>query len=434
MPSTRTAIRGDLVYFTGNPFISPATDCLTYERDGCIIVEDGLIQAVGPANALLEDGITVTHHRDKLILPGFIDTHTHYVQLEIMASFGKQLIDWLNQYTFPAEQSFDNAAHCDQIAAAFCDQLLRHGTTSASVFCSSHAYSAEALFKQASKRNMRMIAGQVLMDRNAPDALLVPSGQAHDESQKLIQDWHGKNRNLYAITPRFAPTSTPDLLEMAGDLWREHNTCHVQSHISENVAEVEWVRSLFPDYLDYLDVYEKFGLIGQRANFAHGIHLTGREIARLCETETAISHCPTSNLFLGSGIFDFSKMMAGEEMVRIGIGTDIGGGTSLSILETLAEAYKVSLLSNRVLSAAEAFYAATLGSAQALSIDDKVGTLQPGLEADLIVLDPKATPLLTMRSAQAQSIHDLLFALMIMGDDRAVSHTYVAGDLAHART
>lgn len=424
------AVRGNLLYFIGDPFYQDVDKCMVYEPDGILVLKDGLIHDVGPARKILpslDPSIKVTLYPDRLIMPGFIDTHTHYVQMEIMASFGNQLIDWLEEYTFVAEQKFHDKAYADKIADKFCDQLLRNGTTTAAVFCATYPQSVDALFEQAESRNMRMIAGKVMMDQNAPQALLDTAETSYEQSRALIEKWHGVGRASYCITPRFAPTSSAAQLQAAGTLKKEFPTVHVQSHISENKAEIDWVRKLFPHCTDYLDVYDRFGLLGDRTILAHGIHLTQSERQRLSETGTALSHCPTSNLFLGSGLLDIGQILEVNMPVKLGIGTDVGAGTSFSLLQTLGEAYKVSQLSGQPMSAPQAFYLATLGGARALNIADHVGSFKKGHEADFVVLNINATDLMALRASHADSIEDLLFILMIMGDDRAVEATYIAG-------
>ncbi|WP_106960138.1 guanine deaminase [Streptomyces microflavus] len=431
-----SAVRGPLIWFRDDPFLVGRDDAFVHESDGLLICEDGTITAAGDYHALrdrLPEGVEPVHYPDHVITAGFIDTHTHYVQTGIIAAFGSQLIDWLNRYTFVEEQRFSDADYARQVASSFCDELLRNGTTTALTFCAVYPQSVDALFEEASRRSMRIAAGKVLMDRNAPDALLDTPRSGYEDSKALLERWHGKGRNLYAITPRFAPTSTPEQLEAAGTLWREHPEALVHTHVSENTGEISWVRSLFPKQQGYLDVYDHFGLLGRGAVLAHGVHLTGRERDRCAETGTAVSHCPTSNLFLGSGLFHVHDAKDPKRPMYVGLGTDIGAGTSFSLLATMNEAYKVAELSNYPLDSVKAFFLATLGSAQAMGIDDKVGTLEPGHEADFVVLDPKATPLLAQRTARVSDIEELLFVLAVMGDDRAVRATYVNGVLAHDR-
>jgi guanine deaminase len=430
-----TALRGSLVFCRDDPFLTDPKTAFVHEPDGLVICRDGTIQSVGPYATLkseLPPDAEVADYSGCLITPGFIDTHIHYVQTGIIGAQGYQLLDWLNDYTFIAEQAFADAKVASDTARVFCDELLRHGTTTALVFCSVHAGSVDALFDEAQKHNLRLIAGKVLMDRNAPAALLDTAKSGYDQSKALIKRWHGRGRALYAITPRFAVSSTPEQLELAGALWKEHPDVFVQTHISENKDEIAWVKELFPQRRDYLDVYDHFGLTGRRAVLAHGIHLSERELCRCHETGTALSHCPTSNLFLGSGLFRAKDVKDPKRPVHVGIGTDIGGGTSFSMFATMSEAYKVAQLEGHPIDAIEAFFLATLGGARALALDERIGTLATGREADMVVLDPNATPLLAFRNRRSCTITETLAILTTLGDDRAVRATYVAGKLAHA--
>jgi guanine deaminase len=330
--------------------------------------------------------------------------------------------------------AFSDGDHAAAMAKVFCDELLRNGTTTALVFCAVYPQSVDALFAEAERRGMRIIAGKVLMDRNAPQKLRDSAQRGYDESKALIARWHGRGRGLYAITPRFAGTSTPAQLDAAATLWREHPDVMVQTHIAENRREIEWTAELFPERKDYLDIYEHHGLTGRRAVLAHGVHLSEDELCRCHDSGSALAHCPTSNLFLGSGLFRIGDAKDPRRPVQVGLGTDIGGGTSFSLLATMGAAYEVAQLNGRSLSAVEAFYLATLGGARALALDDRIGAIAPGREADLVVLDPNATPLLALRNARADSTQDVLFALMILGDDRAVRATYLAGKPAYRRS
>lgn len=435
-PIQPTVIRGSLAYVVDDPFLLPTKECFRYMPDGMIVVEDGHITQSGPAATVLKtlpQGVHYKTYKDKIIVPGFIDTHIHYVQTDIIGAFGKQLIDWLNTYTFVAEQKFKDSAEGTRVAEFFCDELLRNGTTTALTFCAVYPESADQLFEAASKRNMRMIAGKVMMDRNAPKNLQDTASDSYEDSKRLIKKWHEKGRNLYAITPRFAPTSTPQELEIAGQLWREYPGAYVHSHLSENVDEIAWVKKLFPARQGYLDVYDHHGLTGRRAVYAHGVHLTDAEMQHCFETGTSISHCPTSNLFLGSGLFWLEKAKDKERPINVGLGTDIGAGTSFSMLQTMNEAYKVAQLRKFPLDAVHAFFLATLGGARALNLGEQLGTLEPGKEADFVVLDPLATPLLRERMQFTNSIEEKLFVLMTMGDDRSVAATYIAGHKAYER-
>jgi guanine deaminase len=431
-----TALRGTLVYCRDDPFLSDPAAALVHEPDGLVICCDGLIAAVGPYQQIrreLPAGIDVAHYPGCFMAPGFIDTHVHYVQTGIVGAYGKPLLDWLNDYTYPAEQAFADEAYAKRTAALFCDELLRNGTTTALVFCAVYPQSVDALFAEAERRNMRLVAGKVLMDRNAPERLRDTAQGGYDQSAALIKRWHGRGRSLYAVTPRYAGSSTPEQLELAGALWKEHPGVLMQTHIAENRAEVAFVQKLYPERRDYLDIYDHYGLIGRGALLAHGIYLGESELCRCHETGTALAHCPTSNLFLGSGLFHMRIAKDRRRPVEVGLGTDIGAGTSFSLLATLGEACKVAQLNGAPLTAVEAFFLATLGGARALALDDRIGTLRPGNEADIVVLDPRATPLLAFRSERSRSIEETLLVLMTLGDDRAVRATYVAGRLAHPR-
>ncbi len=418
------ALRGRYITFTADPDVA-GPSAFHHEDDGLILIGDGTIVAAGPAHQVELPPGTPVEQVQGLICPGFVDTHVHYPQTTIIGSPGQQLLDWLTTYTFPAEQAFADPAHAAHIASFFCDELLRNGTTSASVFCTVHPGSVDALFEAASSRNMAMAAGKVMMDRHAPAALLDTAQSSYDDSKALLERWHGKGRNLYAITPRFVPTSTPEQLRAAGALKAEHPDAVVQSHLSENLDEIAWVRDLCPDASTYTEAYAQAGLLGPRSLYAHGIHLSDDEWRLLADTGTALSHCPTSNLFLGSGLFDLPSATA--HRVTVGMGTDVGAGTSFSMLQTLGEAYKVAALRGAPLSALQAFHLATRGGAEALGLAHRIGSLSPGMDADLVVLDPACTPLMALRTARCESIEELLFVLMTLGDDRTVAQTWVAG-------
>ncbi|MCO7544376.1 guanine deaminase [Stutzerimonas nitrititolerans] len=405
-----------------------------YFEDGLLVVEDGKVVRNGHAADLLSTlpaGTEVIEYKDALITPGFIDTHIHYPQTGMIASYGEQLLDWLDTYTFPTERAFADKVHAGEVAQVFLRELLRNGTTTALVFGSVHKESVDAFFEQAHKLDLRMIAGKVLMDRNAPDYLTDTAESGYADSKELIERWHGKGRLHYAVTPRFAPTSTPEQLALAGKLFQEYPDLYMHTHLSENRKEIEWVRELFPERKGYLDVYDHHGLIGARSVFAHGVHLCDDECQRLGETGSAVAFCPTSNLFLGSGLFDLEKVEGFG--VRVGLGTDVGAGTSFSQLQSLNEAYKVMQLQGKKLDPFKSLYLATLGGARALYLDDRIGSLQPGKDADFVVLDYKATPLIEYRLSQARSLEERLFALMTLGDDRAVKETYAAGVSVHRK-
>ena len=428
--SSLGAIRGTLIFCRDDPFLTDPGTAFVHEPDGLVICRNGIIEAVGSYGALrseLPPNANVADYSGCLIAPGFIDTHIHYVQTGIIGAQGHQLLDWLNDYTFVAEQAFADPAVAQETARVFCDELVRQGTTTALVFCSVHAGSVDALFAEAERHNLRLIAGKVLMDRNAPAALTDTARSGYDQSKALIDKWHGRGRCLYAVTPRYAGSSTPEQLELAGALWREHPGTFMQTHIAEQHDEIAWVMKLFPQRRDYLDIYAHYGLTGRRAVLAHGVHLDESEFERCHASGTALAHCPTSNLFLGSGLFPLRAARDPRRPVNVGLGTDIGAGTSFSLLATMGEAYKVAQLRNRPIDAVEAFFLSTLGGARALALEDRVGTLAPGHEADMVVLDPNATPLLAFRNRRTRSIAETLAVLMTLGDDRAVRATYVAG-------
>jgi guanine deaminase len=436
-PARVTAIRGPSLTYTGDPFQSGLEATMVYEPDAIVAMAGGKIAHFGPARAVrakLPRGTKVEDYgRDALITAGFIDSHVHYPQTEIIGAHGAQLLDWLNKYTFVAEQRFADKRHARAVSRLFLGECLRNGVTTAAVFCTVHPQSVDVFFEEAGKLGLRMIAGKVLMDRNAPEALRDTARAAYDDSKALAARWHGRGRLMYAITPRFAATSTPAQLEAAGALRRELPDAYIQSHVSENAAEVAWVRELYPERKGYLDVYDHYGLLGRRTIYGHGIHLTEAELARIHETGTAIAHCPTSNFFLGSGCFDIGRATRAERPVRVGLATDVGGGTTLSILQTLNEAYKAAQMNGNALSAGHAFYLATRGSARALYLEDRVGSLAPGMEADLVVLDLKSTPLIAFRMKHAADLAEALFIQMALGDDRAVRATYVAGKRVYDR-
>ena len=423
MSDTR-AVRGRLVTFTGDPAADPGA--MTVIDDGAVVMADGKISAVGPADEVLHLGMPVDHHPDEIIMAGLIDLHIHYPQTQVIASYGAQLLDWLNTYTFPEEQKFSDAGHAAGVAEFFLDELMRNGTTTAAVYCTSAVASVEAFFAASAARNTRMIAGKVLMDRHAPPGLLDTAAGGVADSRALLEAWHGNGRQLYGITPRFAITSTDEQLELAGQLAADFPDVYVQTHLAENHDEIAEVARLFPDCAHYTDVYDRFGLLGPRSLLGHCIHLSADERTMLRERQAVAVFCPTSNMFIGSGLFDLAALRADE--VRTGLATDIGGGTSYSMLATAGAAYQVLQLNGQNWPAAEAFYAMTLGNARALRLDGTIGSLTVGHEADVVVLNPRATPAMAHRMETAgEDIDQALFVLMTLGDDRAVSQTYVAG-------
>lgn len=407
-------------------------DQVRYVEDGLLITQNGKIQWFGSwqdGQKQLPPNIQIQHYPDQLIVPGFIDTHIHFPQTEMVGAYGEQLLEWLNTYTFPTELQFADKAYADQIAHFFVNELLKNGTTTALVFCTVHPESVDALFEAAERHQMRLIAGKVMMDRHAPEGLCDTAETAYTDSKALIEKWHGKGRNLYAITPRFAPTSTPEQLEKAGQLKAEYPDVYVHTHLSENKNEIEWVKALFPEQKGYLDVYRHYGLTGSKSVFAHCVHLEDSEWDCMHQTDSAIAFCPTSNLFLGSGLFPLKKTW--DKQVKVGLGTDIGAGTSFNQLQTLNEAYKVQQLQGDKLSAFESLYHATIGGAKALQLEDKLGNFNVGKEADFVVINLNATSLQTLRQQRAKNIEDALFALFTMGDDRNIQATYIFGQKAY---
>jgi guanine deaminase len=423
------AFRASILHFTGDPH-EIGESAAEYIDDGILLVENGKVRKLGDATTLLptlSSGIELMDYRGRLIVPGFVDTHIHFAQTDIIASHGEQVLEWLERYTFPAERRFADPAHAAEVAEFSIDQMLRNGTTTSMVFATVHKGSADAIFRAAESRGMSMIAGKVMMDRNCPDGLCDTAESSYEDSKELIGRWHNKpgTRSRYAVTPRFAPTSTERQLELAGKLLDEHPGVYLQSHLAENKHECQWVRELFPWSKSYLDVYDHFGLLRPRSVYAHCIHLDAADRKLMAEKGAAMSFCPTSNLFLGSGLFDADE--ARKHGVRVGLGTDVGGGTSFSILRTLHEAYKVLHLNGQTMDALQGFYSATLGGARAIDLDNEIGNFETGKFADFVVLDLAATPLIERRLARAESLAEKLFVTMMMGDEHMVAATYVAG-------
>lgn len=430
----RRFFRSGILHFLEDPAIAGDSESHVYHPDGVLCVRDGRIEALGPADEILGKepiDAELTHYPHGLIVPGFVDCHVHYPQTGMIAAYGKQLLEWLETYTFPTEKRFADPEKARRTAGFFLTELLRNGTTTAMVVPTVHYGSVDAFFEAARGRRMRMICGKVLMDRNAPADLLDDSGAGVAETRELIEKWHGKERLRYAVTPRFAPTSSPGQLAAAGELLRQYPDVYLQTHLSENRDEIKWVASLFPESAGYLDVYDRAGLLGRRSVFAHCIHLTDSEMRRLGQTGASIAFCPSSNLFLGSGLFDLAR--AQNLSIRVGIATDVAGGTSLSILRTLQDAYKTQQLLGNRLSPMSAFYLATLGGARALDLDDVIGNFLPGKEADFIVLDERATPLQEFLAERAGTLEERLFRLAILGDDRSVKATYILGEPVYER-
>jgi len=430
---TSTLLRGRTLSFVRWPQTIDDHSAWRYEEDGGLLINDGRIVASG-AYADVEkqagEGVKKIDHRPHLLLPGFIDTHVHFPQMQVIASYGAELLDWLNTYTFPEETKFANAQHGRRVARLFLDEMVRHGTTTVVAYCSVHKASAEAFFAESHDRNMLNIAGKVMMDRNAPDGVLDTPQSGYDDTKALIAQWHGKGRQHYAITPRFAITSSPEQMEMAGALCREHPDLHMQTHLSENHAEIAFTRELYPWSRDYTDVYEHYGLLGKKSLFGHCIHLSEREADALSDSGSVAVFCPTSNLFLGSGLFDYQRYRTRDKALRIAAATDVGGGTNYSMLRTMDEGYKVIALNGEKLNPFQSFWQITRGNAEALSVADRIGTLDEGTDADIVVLDARATPAMRLRMETAQTLAQELFLLQTLGDDRAVHEVYVAGRAA----
>ncbi|GHB69116.1 guanine deaminase [Psychrosphaera saromensis] len=421
--------RGELLHFLADPAKVALEESYQYFEDGLLIIKDGLVEQVGSAAELLpniDDSIQVTHYENGLIMPGFIDTHVHYPQTEMIASYGEQLLEWLENYTFPFEKQFSDFDHAKAVADFFLEQLLDAGTTTALVFGTVHKASVDAFFTAAQQKKLRMICGKVLMDRNCPEDLSDTAELGYQESKQLIEKWHNVDRLQYAITPRFAPTSSPEQLDKAGQLLAENPSVYLHTHLSENLNEIAWVKELFPESDGYLDVYDKSKLLGRRSVFAHGVHLHDSECQRLGETDSAIAFCPSSNLFLGSGLFNLTQ--AKQFDINVGMGSDIGAGTTFSMLSTMSDGYKTQQLRGDKLSPFQSFYLATLGGAIALDLEGTIGNFTKGAEADFVVLDYHATALMDRRMQHCTQLSEKLFILSMLGDERHVKATHVMGE------
>jgi len=422
-------IKGQTLSFT-------ADGAAVHENRGAIAVgDDGTILWAGPQPLLPQAfrHAEVHDHGDMIVMPGFIDAHIHFPQYRMLAAPGKDLLDWLTRFTFPEESRYAEAAYAKAAAEVFLSRLFQHGTTAALAFCSVHKACADALFAAADRQGMALVTGKTMMDRNAIPAVQDDPETGARETEELYRSWHGRGRLRYAVTPRFAITSSEAQLKLSGELLAMLPGALMQTHLSESPGEIAFVKELFPQAKDYTDVYDRFGLLGERSLFAHGIHLSERECARLSEAGASVVHCPTSNTFLGSGLMSMPHLRKKERPVHLGIATDVGGGTSYSMLSTLGEAYKVQMLAGYKPSALELFAMATRGNAARLGIAHEAGAIEVGKFADLVVLDPKATPVLASRQEVSASLEDVLFSLMILGDDRAVCATYVRGRRVHER-
>lgn len=425
MANTRTAIHANFLHCLDNPD-SGGAEVIQYIENGTLLIENGYVVAFGKAKSIVvPEDAKVHDFGNKLVVPGFVDTHIHYPQVDIMASYGTQLLDWLERYTFPEESRYGDADIGQATASFFLDELLNNGTTTALVFGTVHPESVEAFFTEAAARQLRMICGKVMMDRNAPENLLDTPFSSLKDSQILIDKWHGKERLGYAVTPRFAPTSSPEQLAMAQQLLNDNPSVHLHTHMAENADECNWVRELFPEAQDYLAVYEKYDLVRKRSVFAHSIHLSDNAWARLAKADAAVSHCPCSNLFIGSGLFNLRG--AQKHNVKVGLGSDVGGGDSFSLLRAANEAYKIQQLQKHTLTPEHAFYLTTLGGAKALDIDSHIGNFETGKEADFLVIDENATPILSRRTQSQPHWKDRLFSLLMLGDDRSIEQTWIMG-------
>lgn len=425
--------RGSLLHFLRDPGDEDDPDSWEYHEDGGLLVADGKVSSYGAWDQVQEslgptqrETVQIIDYRGKLIVPGFVDTHAHYPQMCVIGSYGRQLLDWLSDYTFPAEATFASREVADAAAMFFLDRMLAHGTTTASVFATVHPQSVDAFFEAADARRLRVLCGKVMMDRNCPDDLRDTAESSLHDSAELIARWHGKGRLLYSVTPRFAPTSTPEQLRFAGELFRSQAGVRLQTHLAENTAEIAWVHELFPDNAGYLDVYGHYGLLGRGAIFGHAIHLEDSERQRLASSDSAVAFCPSSNQFLGSGSFDLKAMRTVG--VKVGLASDVGGGTNLSMLRTMASAYQVCQSLHQPLSPWRAWYLATLGGAEALALDSSIGNFAPGKEADFVVLTLEGNAELEFRIGFSRSLGERLFAMMTMGDERCIHATHVLGE------
>ena len=420
-----TILTGQVLSFTHSPFKDTPAEAACI--DEAVLISSGHIRAVGSFKKMRNLSPRADHlsFGASLITAGFVDAHAHFPQTAIIASWGKRLIDWLNSYTFPEEMRFKDPDYAAQIAERYFDLTLANGTTTTVSFGTTHPTSVHAYFTAAQARGLRAVCGKTCMDRNAPPDLCDTPQSAYDDSRALLEKWGGVDRLSYVITPRFSPTSSPEQLNALGALWAENPECLMQTHLSEQVDEIAWVKSLYPNARDYLDTYEMHGLLGSRGLYGHAIHLEPRERDRLKEVGAALIHCPTSNTFIGSGLFDMAARQA--EGLRVGLATDTGGGSSFSMLRTMAAAYEIGQLTGTPLHPAQLLWLATAGSAEALHMEDKIGNIKQGMEADLIVIDMASTPVIAQRSTRAQDIWEALFPTIMMGDDRAISQVFIAG-------
>lgn len=429
-------VKANILTFIDDPFKVGDEAAYRYIKNGGVFIEKGIIQAVDDFDILMKkigNTVEVVDFSGNLLMPGFIDTHVHYPQTPMIAGYGEQLLEWLEKYTFPTELKFKDKAYAVSVAKKFLKFSLMAGTTTSVVYGTVYKDSVDAFFEESERLGTRMLCGKVWMDRNAPEDLLDNAETAYIDSKALIEKWHKKGRQLYVITPRFAPSCSGEQLQKAGELYQEYDDLYIQTHLCENKGEIAWVKELFPDRKSYTDVYDYYGLVQKRAIFGHCVHFNDDDYKTLHNQDASISHCPTSNLFLGSGLFDINRAKKGAYPVRLGLGTDIGAGTSFCHLQTLNEAYKVAQLRGQKLTAIQGMYLATRGGAESLSLENTIGSIQPECEADMVVLDLRSTPLLDYRMSQNKHLEESLFTEMIMADDRAIKATIVNGKVVYNR-
>jgi guanine deaminase len=426
-----TILRGSTLSFYADPFVEGDDKSYTFLKDALVFLEEGKITEIGTYQALknqIPEGFEITDFSGHLITPGFIDTHVHYPQTTMIGAYGQQLLEWLTNYTFPTEAKFKDKEHARSVAKMFLKQTIKAGTTTSMVYGTVFKDSVNVFFEESEKLGTRMLCGKVLMDRNAPEEILDTAESGYNESKELIEKWHNNGRQLYVITPRFAPTSTREQLKLAGKLFNEYPDVFMQTHLCENEGEIAWVKELFPERKSYLDVYDYYGLVGKRAVFGHCVHFEDEDFETMSKKKAAISHCPTSNLFLGSGLFDLKKAKTGKHPVAVGLGTDLGAGTSFSQLQTLNEAYKIAEMRGNALTAIQGYFLATRGGAESLGLEDKIGSLEKGMEADITIWNLASTEIIDYRLTFAKDLEEKLFVQMILADDRSVHATYVNGE------